>query len=236
MVNKRTLALMSDMKDASAHVRLATPMYAYGVSCLTYEMYELVLHIVRSGSESEINRLRNLCKQATDIGRETLTMSYMGDVSAQEHLSTDMREHPAYVLLTRTLAQMCAERGAARTMEQERVRDVHKRTMRPGGSHVCPPGTMSVNVDPVVAGVCEAAGSVHRRSVGTPHTPLHTSVQKGLMCDSARNCGQMSSASVSPTRRGGRKHKCARLLQQLQDTDMAARDALLALRARLSDK
>jgi hypothetical protein len=236
VVNKRTLALVSDMADASAHVRLATPMYAYGVECPTYEMYELVLHVMRSGSESEINRLRSICKQATDIGRETLTMSYMGELSAQEHTSEDMRENPAYVRLTRTLARMCAERGAARTMEHERVRDTHKRTMRPMGSHVCPPGTMSVNVDPVVAGVREAAGSVHRRSVAQPHTPLYTSVQKGILCDSARNCGMLTSKSVSPTRRGGRKHKCARLLQRLQDTDMAVQDALLALRARLSDK
>lgn len=186
---ERARRLASDMSAALAHVHLSTPLSYNDVECATGEMWDLILHLYRCGSEEEISRLHRLCKQ--------------------------VKEEGGHVRLERTLERMRAQRATAKQMWAEGERDAHRRFMTPMGPHVCPPGSMSENLPTNSTTARMSAGAVHRRSSAKPHTPQHPSVQKGTLCDSARNCGMMSQKSVSRTRRGGRRFQTDKKVRQL---------------------
>lgn len=228
----RARCLARDMSRALRGVRLTTSLWVDDFECPTYEMWELLTHVKRSGSLSVLSGLARICREAESV-RVSVTLQHQGDTVTHELMSPDMSEAVYYLRAKRTFQRKSAERSAATTMERERSHDAHRRFMTPLGSHRTRPGDMSEDLPFNSTTARMSAGASHRRSVATPHTPQHPSVQKGVMCDSARNCGQMSSRSVSRVRRGGRKYQTDKRVRSLHVASQATSAALSHLRRQL---
>lgn len=182
------IRLARKLNSARNGVRMTHPVSRLGTECATWEEYELLLHHERAGSAEQVATLRRLLSDARRDG-----------VDVDSLLASDVYR------------RLDAARTAALAMARQSATESHKRLLTPIGPYRefgC-----RMHADPVVDGVCEAVGGVHRASVAKPHTPLSRDVEIGKRLDSARNAGLIDSKPVRKrTRRGGRKRK---LLKQL---------------------
>ena len=215
--------------DATRSVPMARPRKVHGVLCSTYAMVELIRDLHRAGSKEVLQDLRKALRATRDASLTSVVTQYMGEgQDPSTVVDPDTLDSATYQRAFRTARRLDATRSAATAIRRGTALDRHEHAMLPRGPHRAL--LNAVYVDPVIDSARHSAGAVARP---LPHQAQYPSVTKGRLIDSARNAGVLGSASVSPSRRGGRRRRLAVLLARLDRAHQATSVALRTLRARL---
>lgn len=222
-------ALATRLLKAMRGVPLARPRRVHGVMCSTYDMVEVIRDVHRAGSREVLRDLRRDLRATRGASLESIVTQYRGEsCDPSKVVSPSTVDSPVYQRAFLTVRRLDASRAAAQSIQRGRDLEVHEAFMRPQGPHKSL--LTAVYVDPVVDSARHSAGAVARPLA---HAAQYPSVAKGRLIDSARNSGVLSSESISPSRRGGKRRRVAVLLGRLHSAHAATAGALSALRARL---